>query len=104
MFFFAVVVILLVYFFFLRPTGFEIVVQSAPPRAEVWIDNTKWGVTDGDGTIRLPGLKSNELKKIEIRHPNFTCEPREIEGKDGIPVTITARCTQTGGVQTSPSP
>jgi outer membrane protein OmpA-like peptidoglycan-associated protein len=103
MFFFAVIVILLVYFFFLRPTGFEIVIQSAPSRAEVWVDNTRWGVTEGDGTLLVPGLKSNEVKKIEIRHPNFTCEPREIEGKDGETVTITARCTQTGGTQTSPS-
>ena len=103
MFFFAVIVFLLVYFFYLRPTGFEIVIQSAPPRSEVWVDNTRWGVTEGDGTLRLQGLKSNELKKIDIRHPNFTCEQRDIEGKDGETVTITARCTQTGGIQTSPS-
>jgi outer membrane protein OmpA-like peptidoglycan-associated protein len=104
MFFFALIVILLVYFFFLRPTGFEIVIQSAPPRSEVWVDNTRWGITEGDGTLLVPGLKSNELKKIEIRHPNFTCEPRDIEGKNGETVTITARCTQTGGLTASPSP
>ena len=103
LFFFAVIVILLVYFFFLRPTGFEIVIQSAPSRAEVWVDNTRWGVTEGDGTLRVPGLKSNELKKLEIRHPNFTCEPREIEGKNGEVVTITARCTQ-NAVKTPPPP
>jgi outer membrane protein OmpA-like peptidoglycan-associated protein len=104
MFFFSIIVILLVYFIFLRPTGFEIVVESAPPRGEVWVDNTRWSVTEGDGTLRAKGLKSNELKKIEIRHPDFTCEPREIEGKDGETVTIKARCTQTGGFQTQPSP
>jgi outer membrane protein OmpA-like peptidoglycan-associated protein len=101
MFFFAVIVILLVYFFFLRPTGFEIVIQSAPPRSEVWVDNTRWSVTEGNGTLVASGLKANELKKIEIRHPNFTCEPREIEGKNGETVTITARCTQNGGTQTT---
>jgi outer membrane protein OmpA-like peptidoglycan-associated protein len=101
LFFFAVIAIVLVYFFFLRPTGFEIVIQSAPSRAEVWVDNTRWGITEGDGTLRVPGLKSRELKRIEIRHSNFTCEPREIEGKDGETVTITARCTQTA-VKTPP--
>ena len=93
MFFFAIIAIVLVYYFFLKPTGFEIVIQSAPARSEVWIDNTKWGITDGDGTIRLQGLKSNELKKLEIKNPNFSCDPRDIEGKDGETVTITARCT-----------
>jgi outer membrane protein OmpA-like peptidoglycan-associated protein len=107
MFFLAIIVIVLVYFIFLRPTGFEIVVQSPPaPQTEIWVDNTRWSVTEGDGTLRAKGLKANELKKIDIRHPNFTCESRDIEGKDGEIVTITARCTQTSGftTQTSPSP
>ncbi len=103
MFFFAIIVIMLVYFFFLRPTGFEIVIQSAPSRAEVWVDNTRWSITEGDGTLRAKGLKTNELKKIEIRHPNYTCDPRDIEGKDGETITITAHCTQTSGFQ-NPTP
>ncbi len=93
MFFFAIIVFLLVYYFYLRPTGFEIVIQSAPPRSEVWVDGTRWSVTEGNGTLLASGLKSNELKKIEIRNPNFTCDPRDIEGKDGESVIITARCT-----------
>ena len=101
MFFFAVIVLFVVYYFLNRPTGFEIVIQSAPPRSEVWVDNTRWSVTEGNGTLLATGLKANELKKIEIRHPNFTCEPREIEGKAGETVTITARCTQTAGNQTT---
>jgi outer membrane protein OmpA-like peptidoglycan-associated protein len=100
LFFLAILTILLVYYFFLRPTDFEIVIQSAPPRSEVWIDNTRWGITDGDGTIRLQGLRANEIKKIEIKHANFTCEPREIKGTEGGSETITARCTQTGGLET----
>jgi outer membrane protein OmpA-like peptidoglycan-associated protein len=104
MFFFTVLVIILVYIFFLRPTGFEIVVQSAPSRSEIWVDGFKWSTTEGDGTISAKGLKSNELKKIEIRHPNYTCEPRDVEGKPGDSVIINARCTQTGGVTQNPTP
>jgi outer membrane protein OmpA-like peptidoglycan-associated protein len=102
MFFFAVLVLIVVYYFLNRPTGFEIVIQSAPPRSEVWVDNTRWSVTEGNGTLLATGLKANELKKIEIRHPNYTCEPREIEGKAGETVTITARCTATK--QPTPTP
>jgi len=93
MFFFAVIVLLVVYFFLNRPTGFQVVIQSAPPRSEIWVDNTRWSVTEGDGTLLATGLKANELKKIDIRHPNFTCEQRDVEGKAGETVTITARCT-----------
>ena len=101
MFFFALISIILVYFFFLRPTGFEIIVQNPPERGEVWVDNVKWSVTEGDGTLRAKGLKSNELKKIEIRSPTFICEPRDITGKNGETVTITARCT---AINTPPPP
>lgn len=104
MFFLAIIVIFLVYFFFLRPTGFEVVVQSAPPRSEIWVDNTRWFVTEGNGTLLATGLKANELKKIDIRHPDFTCEPREIEGKAGETVTITARCTAINKPPPPPSP
>lgn len=101
MFFFAVIVLFIVYYFLNRPTGFEVVIQSAPSRAEVWVDNVKWSVTEGNGTLLASGLKANELKKIEIRHPNFTCDSRDIEGKDGDVVTITARCT---AINTPPPP
>ncbi len=102
MFFFSIIVILAIYFFFLRPTGFEIVIQSAPLRSEIWVDGTRWSVTEGDGTLHANGLKSNELKKIEIRHPNYACESREIQGKPGEVITITARCT--ANIITPPPP
>lgn len=104
MFFFAVFVLIAVWYFFLRPTGFEVVIQSAPARSEIWIDGTIWGVTDGDGSIRLKGLKAGELKLIEIKHPNFTCDPWKIEGVSGVPKIINARCTQTSGTTTTTSP
>ena len=104
MFFFAIIVIMLVYFFFLRPTGFEIVIESAPPRSEVWVDGTRWSVTEGNGTLLATGLKANVVKKIEIRAPDHTCPPREIKGEPGQTITITAGCTKTGGLQTNVSP
>lgn len=91
MFFFSIIVLLIVYFFFLKATGFEIVIQGVPARSEVWIDNARWGITSGDGTIRLPGLKSGQ-RHIEIKQLNTTCDSRDIDGEDGQVVTITARC------------
>jgi len=99
MFFFAIIGILVVYFFFLKATGFEIVIQGVPARSEVWLDNTRWGITSGDGTIRLPGLKAGQ-RRIEIKQMNSTCDSRDIDGEDGQVVTITARCMAMNGNNT----
>jgi outer membrane protein OmpA-like peptidoglycan-associated protein len=98
MFFFALIAIFAVYFFFLRPSGFDVVIQGAPPRSRILVDGVEWSVTEGDGNLIARGLKANERKKIEIRHPNFTCDPREIEGADGKTETINARCSPTNAV------
>lgn len=95
MFFFALVVLLLVYFFILNDSGFEATVKGAPPGSNVQVNGTFWGVTSEDGSIKLPTLKAGETKRIEIVHPSYTCEPREIKGVDGVtPEPIIARCSQ----------
>lgn len=95
MFFFAVAVLLLVYFFLMSDTGFEATVKGAPPGSNVLVNGAFWGVTSEDGSIKLPTLKAGETKKIEIVHPSYTCEAREIKGVDGVkPEPIIARCSQ----------
>lgn len=94
-FFFAVAVLLLVFFLLSRDTGFEATVKGAPPGSNVLVNGAFWGVTSEDGSIKLPTLKTGETKKIEIIHPSYTCEAREIKGVDGVkPEPIIARCSQ----------
>jgi outer membrane protein OmpA-like peptidoglycan-associated protein len=93
MFFFALLVLLVVYFFILGDRGYDATVKGAPPGSDILVDGAFWGVTNEDGSKILPSLKAGETKRIEIKHPNFTCEPREIKGVDGVnPEPIIARC------------
>jgi len=95
MFLFAILMLLIVYIFILRDTGFEQVVKGAPAGSSVLVNGAYWGTTRDDGTIILPTLKANETKKVEIKHPNWTCEPRDIKGEDGKKrEPIIAQCKQ----------
>ena len=94
MFLFMIVVLLIVYFVILGNRGFEATVKGAPPGSNVLVNGAFWGVTSEDGSIKLPALKADETKKIEIIHPAYTCEAREIKGSDGVkPEPIIARCS-----------
>ena len=104
MFFFALIVLLGVWFFFINKTGFEVVLKGAPPRSDILIDGSNWGVTSDDGTIRLTGLRAGETKKIEIKNPNFTCEAQDIKGNNGDSIPMIARCTSTGNIETTKTP
>lgn len=92
MFFFAVAVLLLVYLFVLRDTSFEASVKGAPPGSNVLVDDSPWGVTSEDGSIKLANLKAGR-RTIKIAHPNYTCEAREVNGGNGVkPEPVIARC------------
>lgn len=94
MFVFAVIVLLAVYFFMLGSANFEVSVKGAPPGSDVKVDNVQWGVTRPDGSIELVNLKTGR-RTVTIVHPNYTCEPREISGGNGVtPEPIIARCQQ----------
>ncbi len=95
MFLFTVLVLLIVYIVILGNKGFEQVIKGAPAGSSVSVNGAFWGTTRDDGTIVLPTLKANETKKIEIKHANWTCEPREIKGEDGVErEPIIAQCSQ----------
>ena len=96
MFFFAIVVLGIVFFFILRDPGFEATVKGAPPGSTVRVNGSPWGVTDSDGSIKLPILKEGETKKVEIVHPNWDCIPVEVRSQDGVvtPNPIIAKCVQ----------
>ncbi|MBK7705545.1 MAG: OmpA family protein [Acidobacteria bacterium] len=104
MFFVALVGIAAAYFIFLRPSGFDLVVLNPQPGSKVIVDGIEWSVTEGDGSLIARGLKSDEIKKIDIKAPGFVCESREVKGSDGETIRIPARCTPaaTGGDKTTP--
>ena len=92
MFFVLLIGIGLVWVFFFRPVGFSVSVKGAPPGSTVKVDNVEWGVTDSDGSIPLQNLKAG-TKQISIVHPNYKCEDRQVQGKDGdVLEPIIARC------------
>ena len=93
MFFFAIAVLLLVYFIILKGSGYEATVKGAPAGSSVLVNGAYWGTTSDDGSISLSTLKAGETKKIEIKHPNYVCESREIKGADNVkPEPIIASC------------
>lgn len=96
MLFFIFVVLPMFYllFFCNCKTGFEVVLKGAPPRSDVLIDGSNWGVISDDGTIRLEGLRAGETKKIEIKNPKFKCEAQEIKGNNGDSIAMIARCVR----------
>lgn len=92
MFFFAVAVLGVVYIFFIRVSGYEVAVKGAPPGSSVTVDDSPWGVTSEDGSIRLLNLRAGR-RLIKIVHPTYTCEPRELDLKGSSnPDPIIARC------------
>lgn len=99
MFLFAILVLLIVYIFVLRDSGFEQIVKGAPVGSSVLVNGAYWGTTKDDGSIVLPTLKAGETKKVEIKHPNYTCEPQDIKGEDGVKrEPIIARCKQVANI------
>ncbi len=94
MFFFTVVVIVGAWYILSRRNDFDIVIKNAPARSDIKVNNVDWGIPiSDDGTIRLQGLAA-ETKRIEIVHPSYVCEPREVDGAKsaGETVEITAAC------------
>lgn len=70
---------------------------EAPPGSSVRVDKAPWGVTDENGSIKLPVLRAGETKTIEIIHPTFTCQPATVISNNGVvsPNPIKALCSPT---------
>jgi outer membrane protein OmpA-like peptidoglycan-associated protein len=99
MFFFALVVLTGVYFIFIKKSGFEVTVLGAPAGSSILIDGAYWGIASANGSISLTTLKAGETKKIEIKHPNYSCEPQQIKGENGVkPDPIYAKCVQVANI------
>ena len=91
-FFFALLLIFGAYILFIKSSGFVMIVKGAPPRSNVLVDGTQWGVTADDGSVRLTNLTANETKRFDILHPTYTCEPQQYKGANGETAEMIARC------------
>lgn len=97
MFMFLVVVLGAIYIFFWNKPGFEIIVKNTPPGSSIRMDDSFWGETTADGSIRLPVLKAGQWN-IEIVHPNFKCSPISVAGVDGDVKTVEAKCDKVASI------
>ena len=82
MFIFATVVLLGVWYFFIKQSGFEIVVKGSQPGSDIYIDNTRWGVTSPDGSVSLPNIKAGQ-RRIVIKKDGFDDDVKDISGENG---------------------
>ena len=82
MFIFAAVVLLVVYLFIKTP-GFDIIVKGSQPGSEIFIDDdTRWGISSSDGSVKLQNIKAGE-RKIIVKKPGFSDFSQSVKGNDG---------------------
>jgi outer membrane protein OmpA-like peptidoglycan-associated protein len=99
MFLFSIIVLMLAWYFLIRQSGYEATVKGAPKDSRVLVNGTYWGTTAPDGSVKLPVLKAGEEKTVEIKHPNYVCEPKKVKGQDGVkPEPIIAQCKQVANI------
>ncbi len=99
MFVFAVVILVLAWFFILRKSGYDATVKGAPAGSSVLVNGAFWGTTADDGSINLSTLKAGEVKRVEIKHPNWLCQEATVKGENGVkPAPIIAQCKQVAKV------
>lgn len=99
MFLFSIIILMLAWYFLIRQSGYEVSVKDAPLGSRVLVNGTFWGMTAPDGSISLKTLKAGEEKTVEIKHPNYVCEPKKVKGQDGVkPEPIIAQCKQVANI------
>jgi len=93
--FFLVVVAFVLFFVLLRNPGFTMVVRGAPPGSGVLVDNVSHGVTSGDGSIKVPGLKAGK-RVVRVTHDGYQDFNTSVSGNDGEVKTVIAQLVPTG--------
>jgi formylglycine-generating enzyme len=80
------IAVAVVIYFMIQPSGFTLIVKEAPPGSVVFVDNKQIGITKGDGTIVIPGLKSGR-RLLRVSHEGFEDFNDSVLGKDGDKVS-----------------
>ncbi len=101
MFVFAIVVLLVAWLFLRGQTGYQATIVNAPLDSKIIMNGSFWGTTAPDGSIKLTNLKVGEVKKIEIKHPNWLCQDETVRSDDGSnPPPVSAKCKQVAKTST----
>jgi outer membrane protein OmpA-like peptidoglycan-associated protein len=87
--------LLAVYFLFWRDTGFTLVVKGAPAGSTIFVDGTRRGVTSGDGSTKIFGLKADDKRSIKVTKEGFTEFNDTVIGEDGKEKEIIAQMRET---------
>lgn len=98
MFTFAVFVLLGVYYIFLYEKGFTVIVKGAPLGSQFYVDGSPWSVSAND-EHRLYNLAPG-TRRITVTHPNFTCQPKDINGEESSTKTFIPVCKRSAPVKT----
>ncbi|HMF57215.1 MAG TPA: SUMF1/EgtB/PvdO family nonheme iron enzyme [Pyrinomonadaceae bacterium] len=93
--FFLAVVGFVLFFVLLRNPGFTMVVRGAPPGSSILVDNVSHGVTSGDGSIKVPGLKPGK-RVVRVTHDGYQDFNTSVSGDDGEVKTVIAQLVSTG--------
>src|SRR5205085_6761929 len=93
--FFLAMVAFVLFFVLLRNPGFTMVVRGAPPGSGVLVDNVSHGVTSGDGSIKVPGLKAGK-RVVRVTHDGYQDFNTSVSGNDGEVKTVIAQLVPTG--------
>ena len=95
MFLFALILILIVWYLSQGRGSYDVTVVNAPLGSKILVNGSYWGTTAPDGSNKVTSLKTGEVKTIEIKHPNWVCQPETVRSDDGSnPAPISARCKQ----------
>src|SRR6266571_3275414 len=87
----AIVAVALIYFLFRQP-GFTMIVRGAPPGSDVFVDNISHGVTAGDGSIKVRGLKAGK-RVVRVSHDGYGDFNTTVSGQDGDSKIVVAQLT-----------
>jgi formylglycine-generating enzyme required for sulfatase activity len=85
----------LIYFLWPSSPGFTLIVKGAEPGSTVFVDNRRYGVTAGDGSIQVPNLKAGK-RLVRVSHEGYADFNTSVTGKDGEEKTVIAQLTSTG--------
>lgn len=98
LFSFSILFIFAAWYFLTGTTGFTVVVQNAPHGSRFLVNGSEWGVPSTGNEHKLFNLEAGQ-KTLQVVHPNFSCMPKDITGKDGDVIPYKPGCESSGSTK-----